>query len=372
LYSTNNDFLLSQPSQGESAGSISYPSCNIFSSPSQCLLLASQNDGKADIKTPGFLSEFTLQPFVGDNPRQFLVYGNFSQFRGNTSEMLKYLSYYEAAELYGHNLIDYALAVHTSDKESNGTIRSGVSGRQDIIQLLMSNNPGSLGFDSNYYAAFAFSYVNTRQENTSSISRRSVSDSLSSFWKQTAKGVRSSIGFVVDVFYNAILTETMDYYEYNSCTRGNCQLVASVMRLSDAFYRYTFGRKSSSGTLPPPLAGNVRTAIPFNFTATNLSLSDLNYSNPNVSSLLLGSNLTQSERYRLTNRLPYHVANLLMPMGNGVPAIKNYLDIYGMIAIALLLHFLIPSYMRTLVYERTSGLRVLMKMMGLQSGVGVS
>ncbi|GJQ15034.1 hypothetical protein GpartN1_g6825.t1 [Galdieria partita] len=367
---TSNEFLVSQPSQGESAGSISYPSCDIFSNPSQCALLATEKNGQPDIKTPGILSEFTLQPFVGDNPEQFLVYGNFSQFRGNTTEMLKYLSYYEAAELYGHNLIDYALSVHTSDKESNGTVRNGESGRQDIIQILMSNNPGSLGFDSSYYAAFAFSYINTDIGNKSSSSRLSFSDSLNSFWKHTSRGVLSTIGFVVDVFYNAVLTETMDYYEYNSCTRGNCQLVASVMRLSDAFYRYTFGRSSSSGTLSPR-EGTIRAAVPSNFSVPDLSssLSHLNYSNPNVSTLLLGSNLTQSERYRLTNRLPYHVANLLMPMGNGVPAIKNYLDIYGMIAIALLLHFLIPSYMRTLVYERTSGLRVLMKMMGLQTGV---
>ncbi|EME27268.1 ABC transporter A family member 12 [Galdieria sulphuraria] len=367
---TNNEFLVSQPGQGESAGSISYPACSIFSNPSQCALLATENNGQPNVKTSGILSEFTLQPFVGDNPKQFLVYGNFSQFRGNTSEMLKYLSYYEAAELYGHNLIDYALSVHTSDKESNGTVRSSKSGRQDIIQTLMSDNPGSLGFDSNYYAAFAFSYINTNLGNNSSPSRFTDSNSLSSFWKRTSQGVLSTIGFVVDVFYNAVLTETMDYYEYNSCTRGNCQLVASVMRLSDAFYRYTFGRSSSSGILSQK-EGTIRAALPSNLSITDLlsSLNHLNYSSPNVSNLLLGSNLTQSERYRLTNRLPYHVANLLMPMENGVPAIKNFLDIYGMIAIALLLHFLIPSYMRTLVYERTSGLRVLMKMMGLQTGV---
>lgn len=315
------------------------------------------------------LSEFTLQPFVGDNPRQFLIYGNFSQFRGNTSEMLKYLSYYEAAELYGHNLIDYALSVHTSDRESNGTLRSGNSGRQNIIQTLMSDNPGGLGFDGSYYAAFAFNYVNTNLDNRNSSLRISVPEYLSSSWKRINQGLLSTVGFVVDIFYNAILTETLDYYEYNSCTRGNCQLVASVMRLSDAFYRYTFGRNSSK--VLSERAGSIRTAFPSNLSFEELSssLSHLNYSSPNVSNLLLGSNLTKSERYRLTNRLPYHVANLLMPMGNGVAVIKNYLDIYGMIAIALLLHFLIPSYMRTLVYERSSGLRILMKMMGLQTGV---
>eukprot|EP00871_Galdieria_phlegrea_P000584 jgi/Galph1/1526/GphlegSOOS_G203.1 len=298
---------------------------------------------KATCYDTGLFDRVDITTFCRRQPKTISCLWKF--FARKHTEILKYLAYYEAAEAFGHNLIDFALGVYTNDHESNGTLRNGSTGRQDIINMLWADNPGSLGFDGSKNQCFCIIISNSNRN-------KLFGD--------------SSVGFIVNIFYNAILTETQDYYEYNSCTRGNCQLIASVMRLSDAFFRYTFGSNSGAEPFPPITKPSSRTSL-LPHGSTPPSSSNVSYAND--SSLVLGSNLTQPTLYRLANTLPFHVANLLKPMENGVPAIKNYLDIYGMIAIALLLHFLIPSYMRTLVYERTSGLRVIMKMMGLQTEV---
>ncbi|EME30317.1 uncharacterized protein Gasu_24610 [Galdieria sulphuraria] len=127
----------------------------------------------------------------------------FSESRDNCTEVFKYLCYFEVAEFFGYNLIDNIFSVNTSDKEENGSTRGGNLGHQSLVQLLNSGGLESFELQTSCYEAFSFNYVNTELKNST------ISQPAS---RHSERVQSSPVGFVVDVFYYAIIAETSEYF----------------------------------------------------------------------------------------------------------------------------------------------------------------